>query len=64
MNGLNLWEKFDKRKVTNIKDSVNNADTEFAFFSFHINSVGVTLASILVVIIVFVMFRNVDGMVV
>ena len=46
MNGLNLWEKSDKRKVTNIHDSVNNADTEFAFFSFHINSVGITLASI------------------
>ena len=24
MNGLNLWEKLDKRKVTNIHDSVNN----------------------------------------
>ena len=59
MNELNLWEKSDKRKVTNMQDSVNNADTEFAFFSFHINSVGITLASIVVMILIFVL-RNVS----
>ena len=62
MKGLNLFEKSDKRQVktTNIKDSVNNQDMEFAFFSFQINSVGVTLAGILVVIIIFILFKNVS----
>ena len=60
MNGLNLWEHSDKRKTTNIKDSVNNDGNEFAFFSFHINSVGITLASIVVMIVIIVLFRNVS----
>ena len=60
MNGLNLFEHSDKRKTTNIKDSVNNDGNEFAFFSFHISSVGVTLGTIVALIVIIVMFRNVS----
>ena len=62
MNGLILFENSDKRQVktTNIKDSVNNQNTEFVIFSMHINTVGVTLTGIFIMLIVFILFKNVS----
>ena len=60
MNDLNLFEKSDKRKTTNINDSLNNDGKKFAFFSFHISSVGVTLGTIVALVVIIVLFRNLN----
>ena len=58
-NGLNLWEHSDKRTFTSFKDSVNEDGTEFAIFNFHMSSVGITLGTVIVIIIVIALVRNV-----
>ena len=60
MNGLNLFEKSDKRQTTNIKDSVNEDGNEFAIFNFHISSVGMTLGTIVALVVIIMVFRNVN----
>ena len=58
-NGLNLWEHSDKRRFTSFQDSVNEDGTEFAIFNFHVSSVGITLGTVIVIIIVIALVRNV-----
>ena len=60
MNGLNLFERSDKRQTTNIKDSVNEDGNEFAIFNFHISSVGITLGTIVALVVIVMLFRNVN----
>ena len=60
MNGLNLFEKSDKRQTTNIKDSVNEDGNKFAIFNFHISSVGMTLGTIVALVVIIMLFRNVN----
>ena len=58
-NGLNLFERSDKRTFTSFQDSVNEDGNQFAIFNFHVSSVGITLGTVIVIIIVIALVRNV-----
>ena len=58
-NGLNLFERSDKRTFTSYKDSVNEDGNQFAIFNFHISSVGITLGTVVIIIVVIAIVRNV-----
>ena len=62
MNVLNLWEKSEKTtyKKTELQDSIENKNPELAIWSLHINSVGFTLTTLVVLLIVFVLIKHVN----
>ena len=52
----------DKRTVknTNLQDSIENKNAEFAVWSIHVNSVGVTLTGLIIVMVLFLIFKHVN----
>ena len=62
MNELNLYEHSDKRQIKNTKvqDRIKNRNVEFAAWTLHVNSVGFRMTSILIVLIVFIVFKHVN----